>query len=101
MAYAFTFATKAAYTAAKQSGGSIYNALIPSSSTGGTTNVSRSAVSFIAELGRAVVDSVNLCVPYKEGGFVGDNIILGAIVACQKDITVEILTIDNAESVCM
>ena len=72
MAYAFTFATKAAYTAAKQSGGSIYNALIPSSSTGGTTNVSRSAVSFIAELGRAVVDSVNLCVPYKEGGFVGD-----------------------------
>ena len=59
MAYAFTFTTKAAYTAAKQSGGSIYNALIPSSSTGGTTNVSRSAVSFIAELGRAVVDSVN------------------------------------------
>ena len=72
MAYAFTFATKAAYLAAKQSGGAIYNALIPASSTGGTTNVSRSAVSFIAELGRAVSDSVNLCVPYKEGGFVGD-----------------------------
>ena len=72
MAYAFTFATKAAYIAAKQSGGSIYNALIPSSATGGTTNVSRAAVSFIAELGRAVSDSVNLCVPYKEGGFVGD-----------------------------
>lgn len=72
MAYAFSFATVAAYRAAKASGGAIYNALIPSSSTSGTTNVSRAAVSFIAELGRSVTDSVNLCVPYKEGGFVGD-----------------------------
>ena len=72
--YAFSFATVAAYKSAKNSGGTaeIYNALVPSSTTGSTTNVSRAAVSFIAELGRAVVDSVNVCVPYAEGGFVGD-----------------------------
>lgn len=70
----FTFATVAAYQSAKQSNGTaeIYNALIPSSSTGSSVNVARSVVSYIAELGRSVVDSVNVCVPYAEGGFVGD-----------------------------
>lgn len=70
----FTFATVAAYRSAKQSNGTaeIYNALIPSSSTGSTVNVARSVVSYIAELGRSVVDSVNVCVPYEQGGFVGD-----------------------------
>lgn len=72
MAYTFRFATVAEYRAAKASGGVIYNALRPSSSTGSATNVSRSAVSFIAEIGRSVVDAVNVCVPYEQGGFVGD-----------------------------
>lgn len=72
MAYTFRFATVAEYRAAKASGGVIYNALRPSSSTGSATNVSRSAVSFIAEIGRSVVDAVNVCVPYEQGGYVGD-----------------------------
>lgn len=72
MQYTFRFATVAAYQAAKASGGAIYEALVPSSSTESAVNVSRSAVSFIAELGRSVIDAVNVCVPYLEGGFVGD-----------------------------
>lgn len=70
----FSFATVAAYRSAKQSNGTaeIYNALIPSSSTGDAVNVSRAVVSYIAELGRSVIDSVNVCVPYEQGGFVGD-----------------------------
>jgi hypothetical protein len=68
MAYTFTFPTLAAYQTAKASGGDIYNAL----RAGSATNVARAAVSFIAELGRSVIDSVNVCVPYKEGGYVGD-----------------------------
>ena len=72
--YTFQFATKAQYSAAKASGGAIYAALFPSpaAQTGNTVNVSRSVVSFIAELGTAVTDSVNLCVPYEQGGLAGD-----------------------------
>lgn len=74
MAFTFSFPTVAAYRSAKNSEGTaeIYNALIPTSATGGTTNVARAAVSFIAELGRSVIDSVNVCVPLKEGGRPGD-----------------------------
>ena len=74
MAFTFSFPTVAAYRSAKSSAGTaeIYNALVPSSSTGGTTNVARAAVSFIAELGRSVIDSVNVCVPFAEGGRPGD-----------------------------
>ena len=68
MNYTFTFQTLAAYQAAKAVGGDIRNALLPSS----TINVARAAVSYIAELGRSVVDSVNLCVPYADGGRPGD-----------------------------
>lgn len=66
MNYAFSFDTLSAYQAAKGSGGAIYSALATS------TYVSRAATSFIKELGRTVVDSVNTIVARDKGGEVGD-----------------------------
>lgn len=66
--YTFQFNDLAAYASAKASGGSIATALSGVSST----DISRSAVSYIKGIGQAVTDSVNLFVPYAKGGLAGD-----------------------------
>lgn len=66
--YTFQFNDLAAYASAKASGGSIAAALSGVSST----DISRSAVSYIKGIGQAVTDSVNLFVPYAKGGLAGD-----------------------------
>ena len=65
MQYSFVFATVAQYQAAKAEGAAIHAAVNDS------TYLSVSAVSFIRELGRSVIDAKNVIVP-REQGQLGD-----------------------------
>ena len=67
MSYNFVFDTEALYTAAKNSGGSIYIAL--SSNSAGY--VSRSAVSYCKDTGKTYVDGVNILAE-RDKGQIGD-----------------------------
>lgn len=64
----FTFATEAAYLAAKASGGAVYNAVY------GSTDYNAAAVSYITATGRTVVDAKNVIVDRSKGQ-VGDALL--------------------------